>query len=156
MEWLAPISQTVVAQALIASATLYLLVNAAHIMGIGILFGAIIALDLRVIGIGRALPLAPAAIYLSRLSATGLLLAIATGLGLFSVRPVEYAGNIAFLSKLALVGLGVVNILFVHLSAGWRRLRAGAEPGMQLRLGAAISLLIWTAAIIAGRWIGFL
>ena len=156
MEWLAAISQTVVARSLTASPTLYLLINAAHIMGIAILFGAILALDLRLLGIGRALPIAPAALYLSRLSATGLALAVATGLCLFSVRPVEYAANAAFLSKLALVGLGVVNILLIHRSSGWRRLRAGADPSATLRLGATISILIWTGAIIAGRWIGFL
>lgn len=156
MEWLTPLAETAVARALIASPTLYLLVNAAHIMAIGILFGSIVALDLRLVGLGRALPLAPASIFLSRLSATGLALAIATGLCLFSVRPVEYAANVAFLSKLALVVLGAVNILIVHRSNGWRRMRAGAEPTVALRIGAIISLLVWTGAIIAGRWIGFL
>ncbi len=156
MEWLAPISQSALAQALIASSTLYLLVNATHIMGIGILFGSVLALDLRLIGFGRSLPLAPAALYLSRLAAAGLALAILTGLCLFSVRPLEYAGNVAFLSKLFLVVVGVLNVLLVHRYGGWRQVDAGAEPTIALRLSAAFSLVIWTAAIIAGRWIGFL
>lgn len=155
MEWLAPISESLLAQALIGSATLYLLVNATHIMGIGILFGSVLALDLRLIGLGRSLPLAPAARYLSRLAAAGLALAIVTGLCLFSVRPLEYAGNVPFLSKLFLVTLGVINVLLVHRSVSWGQMRAGAEPPMALRVGAVFSLLIWTAAIIAGRWIGF-
>ena len=79
-----------------------------------------------------------------------------TGLGLFSVRPGEYAANPAFLAKLALIGLGLLNVLVVHLSPGWRATVRGAEPTMVLRVGAAISILIWGGAIIAGRWIGFL
>lgn len=155
-EWLATLAATPLARALVGSSTLYLLVNAAHVMGIGLLFGSVIALDLRLIGWARALPIAPAAVYLSRLAAAGLTLAIVTGLCLFSVRPMEYAGNPAFLAKLALVGLGLANILAVHASAGWRGVRSGREPGIALRLGATLSILIWGGAIVAGRWIGFL
>lgn len=156
MDWLEPLSQTFPARALILSPTLYLLVNAAHIMAIGVLFGAILSLDLRILGLARMLPLAPTAVYLSRLAATGLGLAMLTGLGLFSVRPGEYAANPAFLAKLALIALGLINILAVHLTPAWRATTRGAEPTKVLRVGAAISILIWGGAIIAGRWIGFI
>ena len=79
-----------------------------------------------------------------------------TGLGLFSVRPGEYAANPAFLAKLALIALRLINILAVHLTPAWRATVRGAEPTKVLRVGAAISILIWGGAIIAGRWIGFI
>ena len=156
MEWLAPISDTIVARALIASPTFYLLVNAAHIMAIGVLFGAILALDLRLLGLGRAVPLPPVAVYLSRVAGAGLLLAILTGLCLFSVRPLEYVRNPAFLAKLGLVSFGLVNVAVVHFAPGWRQVVAGGPRDMSVRLGATISLIIWVGAIVAGRWIGFL
>ncbi|CAD7028428.1 hypothetical protein REJC140_02625 [Pseudorhizobium endolithicum] len=156
MEWLAPLAQTWFARALVTSPVLYPLVSAAHIMAIGLLFGGIIALDMRMLGLGSAVPLPAAARYLSRIAGIGLLLAVLTGFCLFCVRPLEYAGNPAFLAKLALVALGLLNILAVHLSAGWRQLLAGGTPQAATRIGATISILIWTGAIIAGRWIGFL
>ncbi|HEX5932588.1 MAG TPA: DUF6644 family protein [Pseudorhizobium sp.] len=156
MEWLAPISDTIVARALIASPTFYLLVNAAHIMAIGVLFGAILALDLRLLGLGRAVPLPPVAVYLSRLAGAGLLVAILTGLCLFSVRPLEYVRNPAFLAKLGLVSFGLVNVAVLHFAPGWRQVVAGGPPPMAVRLGATISILVWAGAIVAGRWIGFL
>lgn len=156
MEWLAPLAETPLARALIASSTLYLLVNAAHILGIGTLFGAILALDLRLLGFAQAVPLAAIAPYLSRIAAAGVFLAVLTGLCLFSVRPTEYARNTAFLAKLCLVALALVNVAVVHFGSGWRAVLSGETPGVALRVGATLSVLFWIGAVIAGRWIGFL
>lgn len=156
MEWLAPLAETGVARALIAAPTLYLLVNAAHIMGIGVLYGSILALDLRILGLNRSVPLHVIAGFLSRMAATGGGLAILTGLCLFSVRPVEYAGNAAFLAKLALVAVGLAHALVLHRGIGWRRATTDGHASAALRLSALASIIIWTSAIVAGRWIGFL
>lgn len=154
--WLEPLAATPVARLLIMSSTAYLLVNAAHILSIGMLFGAILALDLRLLGLARAVPLPLIAPYLSRLAGTGLALAIVTGLCLFSVRPVEYAANPAFLWKLGLIGLGLLNVLTVHYSSGWAAVLGSGSIPPSLRIAAAVSLATWTSAVIAGRWIGFL
>lgn len=156
MDLLAMAAETPLARALITSSTLYLLVNAAHILGIGMLFGAILALDLRLLGVGAAVPLAVVAPYLSRLAGAGVLIAIVTGLCLFSVRPLEYARNPAFLVKLGLVALGLLNVAVVHFSDGWRVVLAGSGPTTALRISAVFSIGIWISAVIAGRWIGFL
>ncbi len=152
-DWLAT---SALASALKASATFYLLVNAAHILSIGMLFGAILALDLRVLGLARQIPLAAVAPYLSKIAAIGLAAAVATGLCLFTVRPFEYAANPAFLAKLGLIALGLVNVAAVHFSRGWKAVLQGGAPDRALRLGATASILLWTAAVVAGRWIGFL
>ncbi|MBV7486579.1 DUF2214 domain-containing protein [Bordetella sp. BOR01] len=136
--------------------TAYLLVNAAHICAIGVLFGTIAALDLRLLGAARALPLSSAAPYLARMAASGLLLAVLTGFWLFSVQPAQYLGNTAFLAKLALIALGTLNALWLHAGRSWRRLLADAPVPPVARLHAALSILLWLAAIVAGRWIGFL
>lgn len=133
MEVLAPLAETPLARALITSSTLYLLVNAAHILGIGMLFGAILALDLRLLGVAPVVPLAAIAPYLSRLAGAGVLVAVITGLCLFSVRPLEYARNPAFLAKLGLVALGLLNVAAVHFSSGWRTVLAGDVPTAALR-----------------------
>ncbi|UIK06432.1 DUF6644 family protein [Neorhizobium galegae] len=156
MEFLAMAAETPLARALITSSTLYLLVNAAHILGIGMLFGAILALDLRLLGFAPAIPLAVVAPYLSRLAGAGVILAILTGLCLFSVRPLEYARNPAFLAKLGFVALGLLNVAVVHFNPGWRAVLAGDAPTTALRFSAVLSIVLWISAVIAGRWIGFL
>ncbi len=138
------------------SATLYIFVNAAHILSIGIIIGAILPLDLRLIGLIRAVPVEVIGPFLSRAAAVGVALAIVTGFCLFSVNPFEYAGNAAFLTKITLLALGVANAALLHLTPQWRVAVKGGPLSLRVRLSALLSLMIWTGAVIAGRWIGFL
>lgn len=156
MEWLAPLAETPLTRALIVLPTVYLLVNAAHIMAIGMLFGSILALDLRLLGLFEKVPLQTVAVFLSRMAGKGVALAVLTGLCLFSVKPTEYIQNTAFLAKLGLVALGIVNALVVHVTPGWRAAVTQGSISAPLRVSAVISLAIWISAIVAGRWIGFL
>ncbi len=139
------------------STATYAALNATHILAIGLVVGSIATLDLKVLGAFRAAPLAALAGPLSKMAAAGVTLAVASGLLLFSVRPGAYAENPAFLAKLTLVALGVANALILRASGAWRlAVRDGGWVTGRVRLQAALSLLIWAAAVLAGRWIGFL
>jgi len=137
------------------SGTAYLLVNAAHILGVGLLVGAILPLDLRLLGFFRGVPLGVVGPFLSRAAATGLVLAIITGLWLFSVKPAEYLGNEAFLWKLALLLAALVNIVVQHRSGAFMRALIDGEPRTGVRLAAFCSAVLWLSVLVAGRWIGF-
>jgi hypothetical protein len=127
------------------SGTAYLLVNAAHILGIALLLGAILPLDLRLLGLFRRYPVDVLEPFLVRCAAAGLGLAALTGLWLFSVKPDEYLANDAFGWKLALIGLALINI-----AVRYRSMRAAR------RTSAGLSLSLWLSVLVAGRWIGFL
>lgn len=151
--WLAQLPHAVLLQ---RSGTTYLFVNAAHIAALGGLVGAVVALDLRLLGAFRSVPLAIIGPFLSRMAAWGLGLAVLTGFLLFSVRPAEYADNVAFLCKVGLLAAGVLNAWAVHRGTWWRQaLDVGAAP-TGLRVQALCSMLIWLSVVVAGRWIGFL
>jgi len=152
LEWLAGLPHAV---ALRESGTAYLLVNAAHILSVGLIVGAILPLDIRLLSGLRNVPLAAAGPLLSRTAAIGVVLAVGTGFFLFSVKPVEYAHNPAFLAKLCLLAVGILNAAWLHAGSGWSRALAG-EPGPAVRLHALVSACAWPAALVAGRWIGFI
>jgi hypothetical protein len=137
------------------SGTAYLLVNATHILGIGLLVGAILPLDLRLLGLFRAVPLAVLGPFLSRAAAVGAALAIATGLWLFTVKPGEYLANGAFLCKVALLVLALANVALQHLGRGFAGAVAEGEVRPAVRLAALGSMLLWVSVLVAGRWIGF-
>jgi len=144
------------AEALKASYYAYPAVNAAHILALATLYGSILALDLRLLGLFPGVPAAPLARMLSRIAACGLALAVPTGFLLFSVEPHDYAANPKFLAKVSLVSLGAAHAISVHFTAGWKALvRDGAPVAASLKASAALSLLLWTGAIVAGRWIAF-
>lgn len=138
------------------SGTAYLLVNAAHILGVGLLIGAILPLDLRLLGFFRPAPLAVLAPFLSRAAATGVVLAIVTGLWLFSVKPEEYLVNAAFLSKAGLLVAALLNVALQHGNHRFATAIAGGDPPLAVRLVALCSILLWLSVLVAGRWIGFL
>ncbi len=139
------------------SGTAYLFVNAAHILGVGLLLGAMLPLDLRLV-LGRAQQpvlsvLAPVAI---RTAATGLGLALLTGAWLFSVSPGDYLQNTAFRWKLLLLSLALLNVVVQHRQ--WRSLGLPEAVGVlpvRVRILAGTSALLWIATLVAGRWIGF-
>lgn len=133
----------------------YLFVNAAHILGIGLLLGAILPLDLLLLRSlrGRDLPLIGP--FLIRAAATGIALAVITGLWLFSVKPAEYAENPAFLFKAALLVLAICNIALQHRGERFAAALRGGQPAVRVRALAAGSAILWLSILIAGRWIGF-
>lgn len=155
MDWLSWLSATPLAGALKHSGTLYMLVNAGHILSIGLLVGAILPLDLRLLGLFPGFPATVLGPFLSRAAATGVALAMATGICLFSVRPLEYVANPAFLTKMALLSLGIINAALLHASPHWPRLRADGVVHPVVRGFALVSICVWIGAVVAGRWIAF-
>lgn len=141
-----------VAALLRTSGMLYPLVSALHIVGIGLLFGSIAALDLQLAGLWKPAGWRGAVTSLSPVAGWGLGLALVTGFLLFSVRATRYADNPAMLVKAGLIGLAMLNILLVHRSL--RRV-ASDSPPLSVRVGAAASLGLWVGVIFAGRWIAF-
>jgi len=143
------------AQWLRASSFAYPFVNAAHILGIGLLLGAILPLDLRLLGLFNAVPLRVIGPFLSRAAAVGAGLAALTGLWLFSVQPADYLGNPAFQVKAGLLALAVINIIAQHLGPQYREAVGGGRIGTMVRVHATLSVVLWLSVLVAGRWIGF-
>lgn len=137
------------------SGTAYLFVNAAHILGIGLLLGAVLPLDLRLVGFFRSYPIETIGPFLLRVGSVGLALALLTGLWLFTVQPKQYAANSAFLWKLALLVLALANLGVQHYRQSFQdALRGGSiETGVRFRAG--LSAVLWLSILVAGRWIGF-
>ncbi|HAG19714.1 MAG: DUF2214 domain-containing protein [Stutzerimonas stutzeri] len=133
----------------------YLVVNAAHILGIGLLLGSILPLDVLLLRSAHGRDLSVLGPFLVRAAATGVTLAVVTGLWLFSVNPVAYADNPAFLCKVALLLLAICNIALQHRGEHFHAALHGGPPRLRVRALAATSATLWLSILIAGRWIGF-
>ncbi|MGE0626771.1 MAG: DUF6644 family protein [Hyphomicrobiaceae bacterium] len=133
-------------------------VNAAHIVGFAVLFGAILPLDLRLMGLWRSVPIGVLARILVPVAATGLALAIAAGFLLFSVRAVDYAGTALFQVKMVLIVCALANALLLHRAQQWEAAQpnGGTLPPLRIRLAGAASIALWLSVIVCGRMIAFL
>ncbi|MBR1299123.1 DUF6644 family protein [Bradyrhizobium sp. AUGA SZCCT0042] len=139
-----------------SSPALYPAVEILHILGFVVLVGSILALDLRLLGWGRAIPIAPMAKLLLPLSRIGFLLAISMGFLLFSADASHVVRNPAFQAKLLLIPAALVNVVIAH-AGPWRRValwRDEAPSGAKVT--ALLSLLLWLGAVCAGRLIAYL
>jgi hypothetical protein len=129
----------------------YAAVNAAHVLGIALLIGATVTLDLRLLGIWRSIEVGPLYRVLSSVAATGLAIAIVNGLLLFSVRATEYVLLDLFFVKLALIVIGAGLAAVVHFGLHIEQLTRNHQ-----RLIGALSLLIWPSVLVCGRMLAFL
>ena len=148
-ELLAALERAAPVEALRASAWAYPLVEVAHLLGVALLVGPIVALDLRLLGRGADLPATVLAAHLLPLAWAGFALAGLTGLALFAVSAVSYAANPVFLAKMAVIAGAGVNALALRRRGGVAASRGGA------RAAAAASLLLWTLAVGLGRAIAY-
>ena len=150
---LAGIEQLAIARALKTSFIAYPIVNALHIVSIGVLLTAVMLMDLRIVGAFRSMPVAPFVMLLRRMALTALAGAVVTGLLLFSVWAGEYAAMPVFAVKIMLIVLAGGNFLaFLRVSRN-----AGDQPGgAAIKVLALLSLALWLSVLLAGRFIGFL
>lgn len=136
----------------------YGIINLAHILGIAMLFGSILLLDLRLLGAWRQIPLAVWSGPTTFMARVGFLLAVCTGIPMLSVNATEYAGNPFLLVKFPAIALALLNVWLVHRSQAWRahRLRdLMPREKRRLAIGATLSLLFWLTAITGGRMLGY-
>ncbi len=135
----------------------YAAVNATHITGIALLFGAIVPLDLRLMGFWRSIPIRTLARILVPVAVAGLLLAATAGFLMFSVRAVQYAGTAVFQIKLALIVCAVANALLLRRAIEWETARGAVDvaPPWRLRVAGFSSIALWLAVIACGRAIAF-
>ena len=155
--WFAALEASALAAFMRDSLWAYPLVNTLHIVGIALLFGAIAALDLRLIGAWRSVPAAPLARVLVPVAGAGLVLSILAGFLLFTVRASEYAASALFQAKMALILAAIANAGLLRFSSVWRGDGAAAPASGRawLRGAGLASLLLWLAAIAAGRLLGY-
>jgi hypothetical protein len=149
---------TALARALRDSVWTYPLVNAGHILGVALLVGSIVPLDLRLLGAWRSVPLAPLWRVLTRTAAAGLVLAMVCGSLLFITRATEYVASDLFLSKMAVVCAGTANAMIVRMMAPRELLRpqpAVEKPPASVQLAGGVSLAAWLTALTLGRLLGY-
>lgn len=150
------LQESALGHAMRSSPALYPAVEILHIIGFVVLVGSILALDLRMLGLGRAIAIAPMAQLLLPLSRFGFLLAISMGFLLFSADASHVVRNPAFQAKLLLIAAALVNVVIAHRGP-WRRVALWhGEAPAGAKLTALVSLLLWLGVVCAGRLIAYM
>ncbi|HKQ95646.1 MAG TPA: hypothetical protein VJS40_08570 [Aestuariivirgaceae bacterium] len=134
-----------------SSTWLYPIANLVHVLGAALLVGAIAVFDVLLLRDRAQLAASIAATALA-VAALGLLLQLASGSILLAAEATALGRNPAFIVKMVLIAVGLVNIAFFHWR--WRSLRAGMPPA-GVRLQAGVSLSVWVCVLLLGRLIAY-
>jgi len=137
----------------------YAIVNVAHILAVSTLFGSVLVLDLRLLGLwSRRIRIADLSAAVMPVGMTAFVVAIATGAALLATKATAYVDNPFLLIKFPAIGLGMINAVILNLTPAWREVGVRAlRPGerRQLAVMGGISLVSWVTAVTAGRMIGY-
>jgi hypothetical protein len=154
---LAAIERLPLAVAMRQELWLYPAVEIVHIIGFVTLVGSIIVLDLRLLGLTRALPVRVLARHVLPWSFGALLLIVPSGLLMFVAHAGDLIGNTAFVVMMSLLFCAATNAALFHAGvfrgvAAWDTVVAA--PGVA-KLHALASLLIWIGVLTCGRLLAY-
>ena len=133
------------------------LLESIHVVAITLLVGAILMVDLRLVGwAGLRVPASRMVSELTPWAWGAFALSLPTGFGMFMTRAAHYAGNPAFRIKLILLLLAGLNMaIFQRLAKrdmdSWE---SDSKTPSGARRAGGLSLILWCGVILAGRWIG--
>jgi hypothetical protein len=136
----------------------YAIVNLVHILGVSSLFGSVLAIDLRLLGLWRTVPLAAVTKPAVPIAGIGFTLAAASGVCMLATNGTEYVGNPFLAIKFPAIALGIANVAVLSLLPAWRERSARAllpREERQLAVAGGVSLVCWLTAVAAGRMIGY-
>jgi hypothetical protein len=142
--------------AMVQSPVAFTLAETLHFMGLSILIGALVLIDLRGLGLMKRLPLLEMH-KLVPFALAGFAINLLTGLAFIFSSPGAYFDNLGFQLKMGLIVLAGVNALafeflvFRPLVAG----DAGAATGPAVRITSGLSLALWAGVLIFGRLIPY-
>jgi len=146
------ISETGLAAWIFNSAYVWPVLECLHFVSLCVLFGSVLTMDLRLIGVIRG-RFAAAAPFLVRMSLIAFAVNLVTGLLFFTGNTFKYVGNPAFELKLVLIFAAGVNALVYRV--GFAEIAESDRVTAGSAIVGAISLALWSGVIVCGRMITF-
>jgi len=123
--------------------------EAVHLLGVSLILGNLVLVDLRIFGLGTSLALEDLARLALPLVLLGAGLCALSGLLMFSTQASDLLANRVFTLKMLLLTLAAGNAVWFHLRGSLRRLDRTA------RWLAFTSLVLWLITLGLGRWIAY-
>lgn len=143
---------TAIGQAVAQSVWAFPILEAVHLIGLCVLGGSLLVVDLRLLGAGlTSQPVARLARHARPWLIGSLAVMVATGVPLFLSEAIKAYYNTSFWVKMCTLPVALAFTFGVREPLA----RRGADLGARGRIVGAVSLALWFTVAAAGRWIGF-
>jgi hypothetical protein len=151
LNFLETVSQTALVRWTAESDWGYPIVLTSHAIGMALVVGILLMLDLRVLGMAKTISFDSLRIYF-RVAWLGLVVNACSGTLLFLANYTAFLHNTAFLTKISLLAVGGL--------ATWTLVREISsspvdQPSRRARVIASVCIAIWLGAIVAVRIVGY-
>ena len=156
MELFAWLETTIVAETIRTVPWIYPALETAHYIGLALLVGCIMLIDLRLLGVASSLPL-KSVIGLLPLAWAGFIINAISGGLIFVYGAAGFSGNASFQLKMILMVLAGINALVFTLAAsraGGAWLESGDVPAV-IKAVATASFVLWLGVVTTGRWMAY-
>jgi hypothetical protein len=126
---------------------------ALHAIGMAVMVGLSLLIDLRVLGWFAAIPLHALQRFFG-LAWIGFGINLLSGSALFSAQATSYIVDWVFMSKMALVVLGAMTAAILQPAVA--KIAPGGELSGGMKAVAAVAIVFWLVAIVMGRLTAYL
>jgi len=131
---------------------MFALIEACHLLGLGLTGGAVLIVDLRLLGVGlRKQPAAQIWAAVEPWLIGGVILMFASGIPLFLSEAIKCLYSFPFWVKM----ISLFLVLLFTFTVRQRVIQSGGNGPLSGRFTALISLVLWFGVAWGGRWIGF-
>lgn len=154
--WAASLEASGFAEWVRSAGLAYAAVNLVHLLGLALLIGPMLLLDLRILGATRRFPAHQVSAALTPWLLVGLCLLLPSGFALFSADAVPLLANDTFLTKMALLACALINAGLFRLLWNGRLRDWNARPARFGQMQALLSIVLWLAVATCGRLIAYL
>ena len=155
---LASLESSSLAVAIRTTMAAFALIESAHVLGLTLVFGTILIIDLRLLGLAwTRRPFSLIADEVLRWTWIAFAISAVTGALMFITNAAAYYQNWYFRAKMLLLVVAGVNMVFFEITdrrrvISWDRERSAPLAG---RIVATLSLAIWIGVIFLGRWVAY-
>jgi len=132
------------------------LMETIHFLGLTLMFGALLVIDFRVMGLVKFINMKAAMAFIP-VAIIGFALNLFTGIMFLNADPYSYMPNLAFQWKMALIIIAGVNALWFWLGEHKElcQLADGEDAPFRAKVIALVSVVVWVAVIVLGRMIPY-
>lgn len=131
---------------------LFPVIESIHLLGLCMLGGAILILDLRMLGVGLRQPIAELARDTRPWLIGAVIVMLATGIPLFLSEAIKCYYNTSFWVKITTLPFAMAFAFTYRQKVATQE---GVETNARTRSVAIVSIVLWVVVAAAGRWIGF-
>lgn len=158
MEIIQFLENNAVADVVRSSLWAYPLLESVHLIGLAFVVGAVAMLDLRLVGLSKALPVRGLAAHILPWVRIAFVLVAISGFLLYMSDAEYYTFKPVFWVKIGLIVIAGLNAFLFHRGIyekvdNWNE---NNPMPARVRLTGSISLLVWMGVIVAGRLLAYL